>query len=211
MKRAMPRRDHISSSRFRDERQYGLLIARARRVAACLSVVCRGGRFARKPALRQAVLPTLRANDRGPRHAARRARAGAHEARGPRGSRRGRARAQRRAGTALRDRWPAAGRVGRRRGRFVPIPRKPAERAARRFFGIACTPARSADPRRRKTAVIVRASGSPEIGAAHRARIDASGTRAARARRAQTRAAPTTPPRHRAPRPDRTRRANGNA
>ncbi|WP_369292190.1 hypothetical protein [Burkholderia pseudomallei] len=189
MKRAMPRRDHISSSRFRDERQYGLLIARARRVAACLSVVCRGGRFARKPALRQAVLPTLRANDRGPRHAARRARAG----------------------TALRDRWPAAGRVGRRRGRFVPIPRKPAERAARRFFGIACTPARSADPRRRKTAVIVRASGSPEIGATHRARIDASGTRAARARRAQTRAAPTTPPRHRAPRPDRTRRANGNA
>ncbi|OMS55261.1 hypothetical protein AQ745_07695 [Burkholderia pseudomallei] len=112
---------------------------------------------------------------------------------------------------ARRDRWPAAGRVGRRRGRFVPIPRKPAERAARRFFGIACTPARSADPRRRKTAVIVRASGSPEIGAAHRARIDASGTRAARARRAQTRAAPTTPPRHRAPRPDRTRRANGNA
>ncbi|KNA30334.1 hypothetical protein ADU20_29155 [Burkholderia pseudomallei] len=117
----------------------------------------------------------------------------------------------RRAGTALRDRWPAACRVGRRRGRFVPIPRKPAERAARRFFGIACTPARSADPRRRKTAVIVRASGSPEIGAAHRARIDASGTRAARARRAQTRAAPTTPPWHRAPRPDRTRRANGNA
>ncbi|MDS1023739.1 hypothetical protein, partial [Burkholderia pseudomallei] len=117
----------------------------------------------------------------------------------------------RRAGTALRDRWPAACRVGPRRGRVGPIPRPPAERAARRFFGIACTPARSADPRRRKTAVIVRASGSPEIGAAHRARIDASGTRAARARRAQTRAAPTTPPWHRAPRPDRTRRANGNA
>ncbi|MDW9234605.1 trehalase domain protein [Burkholderia thailandensis] len=36
MKRAMPRRDHISSSPFRDERQYGLLVARARRVAALL-------------------------------------------------------------------------------------------------------------------------------------------------------------------------------